>query len=216
MEGKRTMAKTDEKSKEIAVTGDVQEPAPYLPSGELDWAAETRVSDTVAGADLAKDETLDALVGVPFLITRFTFRKGIPKPGLPDAAVIAVEAVIAPENVLRRRRVNMELLPFEPGAQVVFNDGSTGIYRQIVTYLVARGYIEVSDDKPEKGKMGESRYDVHPERFAAIHAGTVTRNEKTGYLDYTVNVRLTCPRGISISDYESEFNPDGARTRYLG
>lgn len=185
----------------------------YQPGVESwdDWAA----ADQIIGHDLAKDELLDALVGIPFAVTAVTFRPGIRKAGQDyRAAFVSCESVIAPENVLRRRRVNMEMLPFEPGSQVVFNDGSTGIYRQIVQYLAAKEWITLPD-LPENGAYGETKYDLPPFRWESITVGDYEYTDEDSYV-YAANVRLVCPRGLRISEYESDFNPNGSKTRYLG
>lgn len=192
--------------------GTVAELPAYVPGTE-EWGIGY---DTAIGHDLAKKELLDALVGVPFAITRVVFRRGIPKQGLTyEPAVCAVECVIAPEHVLRRRRIDMSMLPFEPGAQVVFNDGSTGVYRQIVAYLAASGRIELPEGA-ENGPMGETKYDLPPSEWTAFHAGELWYDaNKDGFLSYAVNVRYSCPRGLRISEYENDYNPEGGKTRYL-
>lgn len=187
----------------------------FIP-GAVQWSDLVADSHTVMGNDLAKDELLDALVGVPFLIHSLTFRRGINKPGIPwDSAVCAAEAVLADEQTMKRRRVNMLDLPFEPNQTVIFNDGSTGIYRQLVAFLEAAGYIHISHDLPEAGGMGESRYDLPPSEWTEIHAGEIFINPATEFVEYRANIRLTCPRGLRLSEYQNDFNPTGGKTRYL-
>jgi hypothetical protein len=190
------------------------EASPYLP-GQEEWDEVVAVAHQVVGHDLAKDELLDALVGVPFMVTGLTFRKGIQKAGVPyDCAMVSAEAVIAPEHVLKRRRVNMESFPFEPGSQIVFNDGSTGIYRQITNYLAMAGFITLPENLPENGAFGETRYDLPPAEWTEIHAGEIRFTDE-GFAEYRANVRLTCPRGLRISEYVNDYNPSGSKTRYL-
>lgn len=203
----------DKPGNDLAVAEDLSQPmAEYIPGTE-DWNVPG--TDTLAGHDLAKDDLLDALEGVPFVITRLTFRQGIPRPDGEYKAVCAVETAIAPEEVLRRRRVDMSTLPFEPGAQVVFNDGSTGVYRQLVDYLVYKGYITIPETLPKEGKYGETRFDLAHWEWTSINRGEVT-HDKDGNPVYAVNVRLQCPRGLRLSTYESAYNPAGGKTRYLG
>src|SRR5690348_8217414 len=76
------------------------------------WDVAVRDADQVLGHDLAKDEVLDALVGVPFLITRMTFHPG--EAGQREAYV-SCELQLAPRPELERRRVNLATLPFDPG-----------------------------------------------------------------------------------------------------
>lgn len=207
------MAKADEKeTSEVVITGSVQEVAPYNPGMDT-WGDLTGGADQVLGHDLAKDDLLDALENVPFVITRVVFRKGVVKNG-EQAAYASCEIVVAPEEVLKKRRVNLDNLPFEPGSQVIFNDGSTGIYRQIVAYLAATGRISIPGTLPEQGAYGESRYDVPPTEWEHFHAGTVTF-DGDGFPCYTIDVRLSCPRGLRLSEYTNDYNPSGSKTRYL-
>src|SRR5713101_6873626 len=117
---------------------------PYVPGMES-WADLREGADQVQGSELAKDALLDALVGVPFLIYRLTTRPGIvrrTKTGdTKQFDYVSCEIVLADEQEMKRRRVDLTNLPFAPGDQVVFNDGSTGVWRQIVAYLHAREFI---------------------------------------------------------------------------
>lgn len=199
------------------------EPGDYSPALDS-WDDLTEGAHEALGHDLAKDELLDALVGVPFMITHLTFRPGVPcTVETPLMAVgthyayVSAEIVVAPESELKRRRVDVENLPFDPLAQVVFNDGSTGIYRQLVEYLNTIGAIELPDG-PEQGKKGESRYDLPPWFWSGLRAGTYTEADDSVEGDpsgtYEINVRLKCPRGLRRSEYDSPFGPAG--TRYIG
>lgn len=207
------MVAKQKQSKELTVTGNVAEIQDYIP-GAFNWDVEAPASDQVAGADLAKDELLDALVGVPFMIYSLTFRPGIRKAGIDYMpAYVSCESVIAPEHVLKRRRVNMADLPFEPESQVIFNDGSTGIYRQIVAYLAGSGRIILPDGN-ENGGYGESIYDLPPSEWEGVNAGEILFDQD-GFAHYRINVRLTCPRGVRLSEYQNDYNPNGSKTRYL-
>lgn len=200
-------------------TGTVVLADPWDPS--MDWDTLVSQGDKVAGHDLAKDDLLDALSGVPFVVTALTFRKGYLRPPTPDFpegrqfAYVSAECVIAPERELKRRRVNVEDLPFDPNGTVVFNDGSTGIYRQLVQYLAMRGAITLPDPLTETGNHGDSTYDLPPRDWSDVHAGSLTFTDD-GWADYTVDVRLVCPRGLRISEYVNDWAPNGAKTRYLG
>lgn len=215
---KPTPEETPAETQAVATRPRVDEPAPYNPALET-WEEATSAAHEVMGHDLAKDELLDALIGVPFLITRFTFRPGIPASETTQFmakgdtyAYVSVEAVIAPEVELKRRRVNVDTLPFDPGALVVFNDGSTGIYRQTVNYLEAIGFITLPEG-PDEGSKGSVRFDLPPTKWTEVHAGELSFDEDGNGI-YTVNVRLRCPRGLRKSTYDSPFGEAG--TRYLG
>lgn len=210
-------------SGEVATTPQITpsayvEPAEYNPALET-WEQAVTGAHEVLGHDLAKGVLLEALDGVPFLMTRFTFRPGIVADRDADLmkvgdvyAYVSIEAIIAPEAELRRRRVDLDTLPFDPESQVVFNDGSTGIYRQAVTYLAAIGAITLPDGPTEGGK-GNVRYDLPPWKWTEFHAGEYKADED-GTGTYSINVRLRAPRGLRRSEYA--YNNQDAETRYWG
>lgn len=211
------------KSAVKASENSVQEPEVFDPAKVTSWDVALRDADEILGHDLAKEELLDALEGVPFLITRMTFREA--DTGLARESYVTCEVLLAPQPVMERRRVNLAMLPFDPGDMIVFNDGSTGIYRQCVKYLSAKGFISLPEDLAMEGpgpsfnkEKGESEYvcvyDLPPDKWTDVHAGDM-RYEPSGRALYTVNVRCFAKRGIRISDgYENEWTKDG-KTRYL-
>lgn len=165
----------------------------------------------ILGYDHLKDEDLDALAGVPFMITQVVFR---PSDMTSRKNYVTVQAVIAPKEVLEKRHVKTDNIPFDAEDQVLFNDGSTGIYRQIVAILAAREMIILPEPINPQGKAGESSYDLAPDEWQDIAFGNMQYSE-TGQAIYTANLRVFCKRGIRISDgYENEWTKDG-KTRYL-
>lgn len=186
------------------------DPATY--PGDVGWESLLSEADEVLGYDLAKEELFDALEGVPFMITRVTLRPGITRNNV-KANYTSAECVIAPEATLKRRRVNMETMPFEPGELVLFNDGSTGIHRQIVQYLEAKKFISLPEG-PDGGKMGESRFDVPVAEWTDIRYGELRFTEQ-GDAVYTADIRLFCKRGIRRSEYDNDYTETGSVTRYL-
>jgi hypothetical protein len=197
------------------------------------WDEATATADQVEGFELAADEVLDALVGIPHLITRVTFRPGIVRRMRDGSdkqfAYVSCEATVAPEERITLRRVNrarkasdlppiekLEDLPISPGEHLVYNDGSTGIYRQIVAYLHTHDYITAADEMVVAGKSGETTLDMPPGDWASVDRDRGETGEtEDGFVTYEASVRLLCPRGIRISEYENDYNPDGSRTRYL-
>ncbi len=196
---------------------------PVYQPGE-DWATLIQGADETLGYDLAKDETADDLVGVPFLITAAHFRPGL-LVNKTRQAYVSCEIRIAPELNLRlingRREgsrlagiSSLDSLAFGPDSHVVFNDGSTGVYRQMVKYLAARRFITLDEPIVETGAYGDTSFDQPPNVWAGIHAGDTPEDEE-GFILYSIPIRLYCPRGLRLSQYEhSEYGQ--TKTRYIG
>lgn len=190
-------------------------PPAELPAYRPGEAWDTTTADQVFGHDLAKNELFDALANVPFMITRITTRPGAIRGNPPERAdYMSCEIVIAPEAELRRRRIDLDALPFRAGDLVVFNDGSTGIYRQLVLYLSEKGFIVLPEGATEGG-LGETIYDLPARKWTDIRTGIVSYDVE-GNLTYSCNLRLFCPRGIRRSEYPNPNLPaEDAYTRYL-
>ena len=173
----------------------------------------------VQGNQLVKDDVADELEGVPFLITRVTFRPGFPDPAnrARRLAYVSCECVIADDDYLARRKINLDAKPFLPGDHIVFNDGSTGVYRQILAVLESQGYITLPEGNVS-GPYGQTRYDAPPAEWLDYPVGDAKTMEVTseapGFVQYTADVRIFAPRGLRISEYSNDFTADG-KTRYL-
>lgn len=196
-------------------------PQPYTP-GE-DWQSLLGRSAEILGYDLAKDESADDLVGVPFIITRVVFRPGIMRNKV-QAAFVSCEIRVSPHLDLRlinTRRESSRLpkiaslddLPFGPDSHVVFNDGSTGVYRDIVRTLVLQGYITLESPLVEAGAYGESSFDTPPGEWTSIAHGEQKQLD-SGFTEYTADIAIYCPRGLRLSLYENDYTQTG-KTRYL-
>lgn len=159
------------------------------------WNAEVSDAMEIEGYSLyggkENDNTLDSLVGVPFLIKGITFRIGdiIPAGQKVARDYVSVEVLIRPDHAHKFAR-----------RFVVFNDGSTGIYRQCVAALAARGEVQLDETLPETGDANTTRFDVSysgPDGEARFFA-----------------IKLLCPEGLRDSTYK---NPDGSdgKTWYL-
>jgi len=199
---------------------------PVYQPGE-DWDTLLATADEILGYDLARDETADDLVGVPFLLTKVIFRPGVMRDK-KQQAYVSCEARIGPALDLRKinmgreasrlnRITDLEQLAFGPDSHVVFNDGSTGVYRQIVKYLWSRKFITLKDPVIEAGHYGETSFDQPPGDWSGIIAGDQTEIGETPniFTGYVADIRLFCPRGLRNSQYENEYTQTG-RTRYLG
>jgi len=185
---------------------------------EAYWADLTSSADQVQGADLEKGANL---IGVPHCITQAVFRQGdFLNQGI-TGWYVSLEAVVAPAReiarALRRGRIPEGTeLTIEPGECVVYNEGGTGVYRQIVAYLEAKKLITLPEG-PEQGKYGDSRFDTLPPEWTVNveDIQSVTRIAPDGERTLTFDIKLLCPRGLRQSKYENEYTKQGV-TRYLG
>jgi hypothetical protein len=194
--------------------------APPVYQGES-WETLTAEAHEVFGADLEKG---DQLIGVPMCLIMATFRKGDitnVKTG-EKGFYVSLDTIIAPQaeidKAYKRGRItaeNMDML--SPGEHLVFNEGGTGVYRQIVAYLEATGRIKITSDLPTEGAFGESRHDISPAEWDVDESAEFKRGDD-GQLAVAFSIRLLCPRGLRASDYENEYTPSGksSRTRYIG
>jgi hypothetical protein len=187
-----------------------------------DWNALMAEAVGVGGADLLDAELVDYMVKVPHCVVGLDFRQGKKMANGHKGAYVSATAVVAPEDVLRKRfkgndkAAGLESLPFDPEDVVVYNDGGTGLYRQVVKLMHDNGYISLPDPVIEGGTSGESSYDLHPSEWTGIDAKRVraTTGDDGEFKSLHVNIRISAPRGIRYSEYEG---PEGeARTRYIG
>lgn len=193
----------------------VKEITDYDPSFHS-WNDLVNQADEIVGYRLIKDEDLDTLLGVPFVITRFVFRRGEAIGNGHDGYYVSHECTTAPIDVMQKRVKNLETLAVEPEELIVFNDGSTGIYRQDVKYLQTHGFIKLPEPVIIGGKSGESTFDLGPDKWEGANPNRVEiRFTPDGDQEVSINVRISCPRGIRLSDYNVE-GIGQAKTRYLG
>jgi len=205
------------------MTVDNTSSVPVYQPGE-NWESLIESSDEILGYDLARDETADDLVGVPFAITRVQFRPGVIRDKVQQAYV-SIECRVSDNldvRLINTRRessrlnklAGLESLAFGPGSHVIFNDGSTGVYRQIVKYLYTKQYIALAPPVVEAGTYGECSFDKPPSQWAGFTHGDEYADDK-GFVGYMADIRLYCPRGLRNSLYENDYTQTG-KTRYLG
>jgi hypothetical protein len=135
---------------------------------------------------------LTLLEHVDFIIKAATFRKGdiTPKGHTEPRDYVSLEIMIDP----------VKRFMF-PRGYLVLNDGSTGIYRQIVKALSERGRITLPDNLQEEGDANTTRFDVG-----------FTDDDGNALTFTAVNIR--CPDGIEFSRYKNEDGSD-AVTPYI-
>lgn len=164
------------------------------------------------------------LVGVPLIICRVTFRP----EGANKRDYLSVEAVTAPagrydpEKIARVRASAVRKMPLpvieeigyrvdsyaDPNSEIVFNDSSTGVRRQLVYYLQSKGLIDVGKKDLDKagldGEMGVNPFDTD---VLAWKRGSAEATEG-------IDVKLLCPNGLRVSTYDNAFGTVAA-TYYL-
>lgn len=187
----------------------------YNPMSMQTWDQANESALEFPGFDLLTDERRDRLENVPFLIVGATYRPGIVQDKRARAYV-SVEAVVAPVHLITRRGVDPNTLPFSPGDHVVFNDGTTGIYRQITSALEGIGYIVLGGNGTrDNAGMGESIYDQPPGEWADVKFGDL-RFDEDGRGVYYAPIRLRAARGLRLSRYSNEYTGDKeATTPYI-
>lgn len=189
-----------------------------VPSGlsraEEQFLALAANADIADGYRLIQDKAL--LLGMPFLITGIHVQDGIPRKVAKNETeptnYVSLECMIGTRHMISRA-VELGTLSentarrMDPGEQIVFNDGSTGICRAIVSYLTDKQYIEIPDG-PVGGEAGESRYDLYWRNWTLKYYKAVTDDR------ISFPAALMCARGLRFSEYDSDAGP--AKTFYIG
>lgn len=207
-------------SKEIAKTGETENALAL--SADVDLMnvsfADLNESDQyrIPGWDLVDNK--DLLLGVPFIIVGVTFQMPVADKarfgGFRD--YVSCRAVIGDEAALKEADERGWIpgkLAFKPEERVLFNDGSTGIRRDIVRILDSAGLIKVGNEVLEGGG---NRYDL-PWTMWDSFSQSAQQGENV-VPEFTTNHRgnlfaLKARRGLRRSDYTNEYGD--STTYYL-
>lgn len=135
--------------------------------------------DAVAGFELEKNK--EGLEGEAFMITGLVFR---------------------PSTMSEKEYVSIETVTDKRGT-VVFNDGSTGVRRQVMNYLIGKRIaavpVEVATKLENLGDVSASDAEwVRPANATIAEDGSVT---------VRIPVMLDCPRGLRKSEF-NWLNPE--------
>jgi hypothetical protein len=170
---------------------------------------------SVPGFGLVDDKA--QLLGVPHIVVGVTFQ--IP---LKDATskfgerdYVTLRAVVADERTLAyaasRGWIPGKVVPFRPNELICYNDGSTGVRRDIVKILDAAGLIEVGHhDEKDRYDMPWSMWDSFSQ--SAEQGDNIVPefvHNPNGNL-FTLRV----DRGLRVSTYQNEYTKEGM-TYYL-
>lgn len=181
------------------------------------WDELVLQSQEIFGADLEKGA---ALIGVPFVVVRATFRPGdyarSDIKGM-NGDVVFLDLITGPQDEIdkgKRRGRIADDCPVGPGEHLGINEAGTGVYRQITEYLESSGLIILPEpQKPAEGRYGESRLDAPVSKWQ-VHNSAASRWTDDGQLTVSFELRLYCPRGLRESAYENEHTKQGV-TRYI-
>jgi hypothetical protein len=172
--------------------------------------------------DIFKDQKLDSLIGVPFVVMGGTFRERIVDGHYSD--FVTLICAIAPESFLLKRKIRYQGTEIWFPEQVFgINDGSTGIRRQIVAHLHNKGIIQATEKDAEiieSGKRGECTWDTRLGEWNAKNGDhEITADKETGadlmVWDFALESALVAPKGIRKSEYPGRYGKP-VITRYLG
>lgn len=170
------------------------------------------------------------LLGVPFIITKLVFQPvAEPTAKVPHpTSFVSIEATTADaarlDQQIRRGKIpnvaSIDQLMFEPGARIVFNDGSTGIYRQLVTMLATYGIITLPEGGSKEAEYGTitNIYDLPWTKWVSCTQMDTLKEDGEPRPVITLNqngdpFRLVCRRGLYVSTYINEFGE--SKTYYL-
>jgi hypothetical protein len=200
------------------VSTEIQKVTTWEPYQGESYADLTETAAKLSGGDLVKG---DLLIGVPFVITFMTFREGdyLNAGTKETGAYVTIECLTGDNKAfaraLKRGRIT-EDCPFDPEEEIIFNEGGTGAYRQALQVWESLGWVKLPEG-PEGGAYGESRFDTPIGKWEFPEKGEwpQVRFDPQGTPVCSAPVRLSCPRGLRVSEYKNEYTQEG-RTRYFG
>jgi hypothetical protein len=175
----------------------------------------------VQGADLERDKM--ALLGIPFIVLSAHFQT--PTETRPRGYV-TLEAVVAPKDLIEQQikygRVAMglkadafttfdawhEAYGVEPGSQIILNDGSTGIRREIVEMLHISGKIVVGHSPQERKDEGRFVFDrpwpEWAESGTLLQVGSGESARMEPHFDNAGKPFIKVHRGLKVSRKDEE------------
>lgn len=192
-----TAEQSQDVESEAPVSGEIEIPIPEgvtLPT--LPGESFAELAGQLTGMTSARDliKVKEGLVGVPMILTSFTFRWGAKPKDARFGDYVSVEAVTYDNR------------------RVVFNDSSTGVRKQVAEYLKGIGVLTEADDPAQPfqtwdsdnlAKFGTWRGELEKSSFRI-------ESEPGG-----VAIRFLCRHGLRKSAYFAEAVGKDAVTYYL-
>lgn len=168
----------------------------------------------IPGWDLVDNK--DQLLGVPFIIVGVTFQMPVADKARPGGFrdYVSCRAVIGgPDDLkeaLERHWIPNDVLAFKPEERILFNDGSTGIRRDVVKILQAAELIDVGhEDDPRRFDLPWTEWNSFSQ--SAMQGENIVPEFLTNHRGnlFTIKAR----RGLRRSDYTNEYGD--STTYYL-
>ena len=182
----------------------------------------------VDSAELFESDDKWKLQGVPHYITSVTYRPTLME-GEP-ADYVSVESRIASESVLdlriKQERVHggsvrslaqLIELGVEPGAQIVYNDGSTGIRQQLTYMLHSMGIIQVAEVPYHEVNVRNKVFTTYFQQWDSFDQKLETKDGEVypeiRMRDLNNPLLIKVRQGLRVSDYT--FDGRAVQTWYL-
>lgn len=157
------------------------------------------------------------LMGIPLIVTGVTFREGFVRNGRVGDYV-SIEAIVADSTTLaqliEKGRLDFNVVKIYPNEPVVFNDGGTGVRRQITEMLHSHGIVKVgapvdtTDSHEQDMKSVFDRPHQFWEEGSELAADGITSNSDGE------PIRWWYPTGLTVSNYQ--WQGQDAETWYFG
>jgi hypothetical protein len=170
------------------------------------------------------------LLGVPHIITKVTF--WMPKQlkdGSYQSGMASVEATLGDEATLTMAAgrgwipgvESFAALKLNANERIVYNDGSTGVRRQLVAIFHTAGLITVAArDKKTEEEFASNRVFDRPWTDWAAFTQHVRQSDEVGAVpcisrdDRGNPLVIRVDRGLSVSAYSNDYTDEG-ETYYL-
>lgn len=207
MANSKEIAKVDEMENALALSSDVD--LMNVSYADLNASDQYRIP----GWDLVDNK--DHLMGVPFIVVGVTFQMPVADKGRPAGGrdYVSCRAVIGDEEALQEATDRGWIpgkLAFKPNERILFNDGSTGIRRDIVKILHSAKLIDVGhEDDP-------ARFDLPWNQWKRFSQSAMQGENQVP--EFISNHRgnlfaIKARRGVRKSEYSNEYGD--AVTYYL-
>lgn len=215
MANSKEIAKVDEQENALALRSDVD--LMNVNYADLNASDQYRIP----GWDLVDNK--DLLMGVPFIIVGVTFQMPVADKARPSGErdYVSCRAVIGDDAALKEAEERGWIpgkLAFKPEERILFNDGSTGIRRDIVKILHSSGLIDVGEwtVKGTGQETNSNRFDLPWTQWKSFSQSALQGENIVP--EFTTNHRgnlfaIKARRGVRKSEYSNEYGD--AVTYYL-